>query len=122
MAAFLQGVTMKKSLILVAALVLTPLTATARDDHGGHGDHREKSAIDTPLVSASGYVRAIDAESKKLTIEHDPIPDLNWPSMTMRFAYENDAAVRGIKTGDKVKFDFVQEGRTSLLKTIEKTK
>ncbi|MDR2152864.1 MAG: copper-binding protein [Helicobacteraceae bacterium] len=115
---------MKKSLILVAALTLAPLCFgydRGEHSHGGRSEgHTEAS--EAQLVSATGYVRAIDAESKKLTIEHDPIPDLNWPSMTMRFAYENEGAIKGIKSGDRVKFNFVQQGRVSLLKTIEKAR
>jgi Cu/Ag efflux protein CusF len=37
----------------------------------------------------------------------------------MRFAYDGDEAIKGIKAGDKVKFNFVQEGRVSLIKSIE---
>ncbi|MDR2638802.1 MAG: copper-binding protein [Helicobacteraceae bacterium] len=112
--------TMKKSLILAAALALAPLAFSA--DHHHNEAPLDKTAIASETIAATGFVRLVDSESKKLTIEHDPIPSLNWPQMTMRFTYDGEQAIKGIKTGDKVKFDFVQEGRVSLIKHIEKVK
>ncbi|MDR1452329.1 MAG: copper-binding protein [Helicobacteraceae bacterium] len=102
---------MKTSLIFAAALALAPLSFAS--------DHRDHRGADAPTpIATTGYVRAIDADGKRLTIEHDAIPALNWPSMTMRFAYENDETIQDITAGSKVKFDFIQKGRVSLIQNI----
>lgn len=57
------------------------------------------------MASAEGTVTAIDNEAGTITIEHGPVPAVDWPAMTM--AFEADAASRqGIAVGDEVTFDF----------------
>ncbi|MGG7377637.1 copper-binding protein, partial [Escherichia coli] len=38
----------------------------------------------------------------------------NWPEMTMRFTITPQTKMSEIKTGDKVAFNFVQQGNLSL--------
>lgn len=56
--------------------------------------------------SVNGEVRKIDAAAGKITLKHGPIPSLEMDEpMTMVFHMQNAAALKGLKTGDKVKFD-----------------
>jgi len=68
---------------------------------------------------SSWVVKGIDLESKKITIHHDPIAAVNWPEMTMRFTITPQTKMSEIKTGDKVAFNFVQQGNLSLLQDIK---
>ncbi|EPV9031969.1 Cu(+)/Ag(+) efflux RND transporter periplasmic metallochaperone CusF, partial [Shigella flexneri] len=54
-----------------------------------------------------------------ITIHHDPIAAVNWPEMTMRFTITPQTKMSEIKTGDKVAFNFVQQGNLSLLQDIK---
>lgn len=56
--------------------------------------------------TASGTINAIEA--RKITLQHGPVPALDWPAMTMAFATEGPAQVRGFKRGDRVTFTFTQ--------------
>lgn len=56
--------------------------------------------------SAIGTITAITARS--VTVRHGPVPALEWPAMTMTFATEGPAPLRGFKRGDRVRFSFVQ--------------
>ncbi|MSK55259.1 Cu(+)/Ag(+) efflux RND transporter periplasmic metallochaperone CusF, partial [Escherichia coli] len=49
----------------------------------------------------------------------DPITAVNWPEMTMRFTITPQTKMSEIKTGDKVAFNFVQQGNLSLLQDIK---
>ena len=49
----------------------------------------------------------------------DPIAAVNWPEMTMRFTITPQTKMSEIKTGDKVAFNFVQQGNLSLLQDIK---
>lgn len=55
--------------------------------------------------SINGTVKKIDAEQGKLTIDHGPIKNLDMDSMTMVFRAGDPAMLKGLKAGDKIKFD-----------------
>lgn len=56
-------------------------------------------------ASAEGTVTAIDAKAGTITIEHGPVPEIEWPAMTM--AFEADEQQRNeVAVGDRVSFNF----------------
>lgn len=77
---------MKKH-ILVAAITLVALASAAQ------------------AQSISGTVKKIDDAQGKLTIDHGPIKNLDMDSMTMVFRASDPAMLKGLKAGDKIKFD-----------------
>jgi Cu(I)/Ag(I) efflux system protein CusF len=70
-------------------------------------------------VFSKGVIKAIDLESKKVTIEHEAIKALSWPAMTMRFSFEDANLIKNLTSGNSVEFSFVQQGAVSLLKSIK---
>ena len=71
------------------------------------------------MASAEGTVTAIDEEAGTITIEHGPVPAVDWPAMTMSF--EADAASRqGIAVGDEVSFAFQMSDAGSQITSISK--
>lgn len=80
------------------------------------------AAADTKqaAVSGTGVVEQVKAEQGKIKINHEPIPALDWPSMSMYFRVKDKAVLEGIATGDKVQFD-LEKGKTGLeITRIEK--
>lgn len=65
-----------------------------------------------PLSSAvhtgTGVITRVDAKTGELEMEHDPIPSLDWPGMTMGFDVRDKGILQGLKAGDKVEFDLVK--------------
>ncbi|MCT9842769.1 copper-binding protein [Leclercia adecarboxylata ATCC 23216 = NBRC 102595] len=55
-----------------------------------------------------GVIRAIDAQA--LVIQHDPIPALKWPAMTMPFAFSADVDLSAVKPGQPVTFTLERAG------------
>ena len=53
---------------------------------------------------ASGEVKKIDREAKKVTIKHGPIENLNMPPMTMVFRVKDAAMLDGLAPGTLVRF------------------
>jgi Cu(I)/Ag(I) efflux system protein CusF len=51
-----------------------------------------------------GEVRRIDAESRKVTLRHGDIRNLDMPGMTMVFRVQDGIALDNVKVGDKVRF------------------
>jgi len=58
---------------------------------------------------ARGTVRAVDLGDARINIEHEPIASLNWPAMTMDFPVRDRSLLTGLKPGQAVEFEIVQQ-------------
>ncbi len=65
---------------------------------------------------ATGKVTAIDAAG--VTLAHSPVPQLNWPEMTMAFGWGDLA--HDVAVGDEVTFSFRKGGAGYVLTSIQK--
>lgn len=65
-----------------------------------------------------GEVASLAADS--VTINHEPVPALGWPSMTMSFKAPDAAMIAGLSTGAPVQFSFRQEGGQYVLTEINR--
>ncbi|THD57700.1 MAG: copper-binding protein [Phenylobacterium sp.] len=52
-----------------------------------------------------GVVTEINAEEAVVTLRHEPIPALGWPSMVMPFHLASPDLLKGLKVGQRVAFD-----------------
>ena len=86
------------------------------------------SVVTGPFASAqsqgkahkgTGVVKSVDAQKGTVTLAHGPIKSLDWPSMTMRFSAKDKKMLEAIKPGDKVEFEFVQEGSKNAITSIK---
>jgi Cu(I)/Ag(I) efflux system membrane fusion protein len=59
----------------------------------------------TGVASGEGSVIEIDVASNRITLDHDPIPALKWSRMEMEFGIAPGALPKGLKPGDRVRFD-----------------
>ena len=55
-----------------------------------------------PLVAAT--VTKVDISAGKITLDHQKIPNLDMPAMTMVFKASDPALLTAVKAGDRVKF------------------
>ena len=51
-----------------------------------------------------GEIRKVDKDTKKITIKHGEIKNLDMPGMTMLFQVKDPAMLDRVKAGDKIKF------------------
>jgi Cu/Ag efflux protein CusF len=78
------------------------------------------AAPNLPLVS--GTVEKVDAAQGKVTIDHGPIPNLDMDAMTMVFRTQDPAVLKGVKAGDRIRFQADRvNGQISVVK-IQKGK
>lgn len=63
------------------------------------------AAAPQKMPHGTGKVIAIDAAAKEITLAHDPIPEIGWPSMTMGFKVNNATQLQQLHVGDAVAFD-----------------
>ena len=80
------------SFAALAQSASAPLGETKMDKPAAPGDMTE------------GEVRKVDKDTKKITIKHGEIKNLDMPGMTMLFQVRDPAMLDMVKAGDKVKF------------------
>ena len=66
---------------------------------------------------ATGVVTKMDKD--KVTIRHEPVASLNWPTMTMAFAVKDKALMDKMKKDQKVEFEFVQQGKDYVVTSVK---
>lgn len=69
-----------------------------------------------------GTVRSMDMQRGRVTIAHGPIPAMNWPAMTMTFAARDPAMLRGLRSGERVRFALqpTAQGGSFVIERIER--
>ncbi|WP_422002041.1 copper-binding protein [Reyranella sp.] len=73
--------------------------------------------VDEPL--ARGRVVAVDREARRLTLEYRPVPELFLYGGTRVFAVADDASLKGLGPGDKVRFEVERSGRDYTIRRLE---
>jgi len=89
-------------------------TAAMSSGGAGSGAVQNQSAT----YEAVGTIQTIAANS--VTLSHGPVPALEWPAMTMAFATDGPAQLRGLARGDSVAFTFEQAGTGPRIVSIRK--
>ena len=68
---------------------------------------------------ATGVVTRVDAAKNRVTIKHEPVATLNWPTMTMGFAVKDKALMQKLTKDKKVEFEFTQEGKEFVVTAVK---
>lgn len=71
------------------------------------------------LPWATAEVRRIDPSANKVALKHAEIKNLDMPPMSMVFQVKNPAQLQGLKVGQKVRFQAVQENGAYWVVQIE---
>ncbi|MGX1742431.1 copper-binding protein [Bosea sp. NPDC055353] len=79
-------------------------------------------ALPAAAQSVNGTVTKVDASQGKLTINHGPIKNLDMEGMTMVFRAGDPAMLKGLKSGDKIKFDADRVNGQITVTKLQKTK
>lgn len=70
------------------------------------------AAASAPPAEAEYRARGVvvDIEADSLTLDHEPVPALKWPAMTMPFMLADKKLAAGLKKSQVVDFSFVKRG------------
>ena len=77
------------------------------------------AAVEKPVL-ATGRIVAIDAEKRKITLDHAPIAEIGWSAMTMRFEAADGVDLTGLSAGDAVAFELESPTAPRRIVKIEK--
>jgi len=72
----------------------------------------------TKTAAGTGTVTAMDTAKRKVTLDHGPIPDINWPAMKMEFPVAPSVDLSKVKTGDQVRFTLSGSGNSYTVQSI----
>ena len=97
---------------LAALLALAATGATAADTPAGGHDHDHGAASAGPSSGppaaaaelSEGEIRKIDLDTKRLTIKHGPLKNLDMAGMTMVFQIKDPAQLEKLQAGEKIRF------------------
>lgn len=113
---------MKAVLFATLSVVFSAGLQAAEHQHENMNMDMTNDSAAEQVFQGTGVVKSVDYDTKKVTIDHEAIPAIGWPAMTMRFTFtEASDSIRNLKPGSHVNFSFVQQGNISLLKSIEET-
>jgi Cu(I)/Ag(I) efflux system periplasmic protein CusF len=99
-------------LILSASMAIAASTDHSKMNHGtmNHdtmkSDKSHSATMEKKHTEAmgEGVIHSVSKLNKMVNLTHAPIPELNWPKMTMDLAVSKDVDLNAIKVGEKVKF------------------
>jgi Cu(I)/Ag(I) efflux system protein CusF len=74
---------------------------------------------ESKMGKGTGTVNAIDKAAGKITINHGPIPEVDWPAMTMAFTARPEL-LDSVEVGDEVAFDVTVKGNAGEVTAITK--
>ena len=101
---------------VIAALAASPTTVL------GVSHTADAKPAPASASMTEGEVRKVDKDTKKLTIKHGPIQNLDMPGMTMVFQVKDVRVLDQVKTGDKIKFAAEKTGGAYVVTHIEAVK
>lgn len=107
----------------LVTVFVAPLALAACDGRESTADVEDMPmAEDKPMIqsaSAEGVVTAVDREASTITIDHGPVPAVDWPAMTMAFKADEELHDK-VVAGDEVAFDFEMSEAGSRITSISK--
>jgi Cu/Ag efflux protein CusF len=87
------------------------MSGTKKDMPAMKGEARKTAA-------GTGTVTAVNTANRKVTLDHGPIPDINWPAMKMEFSVAPSVDLSKVKTGDQVRFTLSGSGNSYTVQSI----
>ncbi|HAT1821742.1 TPA: efflux RND transporter periplasmic adaptor subunit [Legionella pneumophila] len=78
------------------------------------------TASSDKIIEAFGTIKEVNPVKHSLTIQHDPIPTLNWPAMEMNFSVSQEITLDTLKTGDSLQFNLEKKNNQFIITKIKK--
>ncbi|WP_223651401.1 copper-binding protein [Halopseudomonas nanhaiensis] len=82
-----------------------------------HGENHDEASAQP--ITTTGTVKKIHPDKGMLTIAHAPVPELEWPAMTMRFNATAEH-IDQVQEGDEIRFEFTSKGMNNSVISITK--
>jgi Cu(I)/Ag(I) efflux system periplasmic protein CusF len=90
-----------------------------KDQKGMDMKKEKKKSTSGKVHKGTGKVTKVDPAANSVTIAHEPVSTMNWPAMTMTFKAKDKALLEKMKQGEKVDFEFIQQGKDYILTAVK---
>lgn len=108
--------------IALTTMLAVPLALSACDS-GADGSDAESPPMASDsgmrMARAEGTVTAVDDAAGTITIDHGPVPAVDWPAMTMAFDADEELR-RQVTVGDEIAFDFGMSDSGNRITSIDR--
>jgi Cu/Ag efflux protein CusF len=106
-------------LIAMAAAILGAGEVNAQGTAPGMNNMPGMGATQQAKTAAGvGTVIAVDPADRKVTLDHGPMPEINWPAMKMEFTTAPSVDLSKVKPGDKVRFMLSGSGNSYIVQSV----
>jgi Cu(I)/Ag(I) efflux system protein CusF len=102
-------------LAILAAAIAHGTAPAASEGHERDGTAQAARQPAGATHKAIGVVKKADPQAGSVTLVHEPVKSLNWPSMTMAFKVKDPALFEKLAAERRIEFEFVQEGNAYVL-------
>jgi Cu(I)/Ag(I) efflux system periplasmic protein CusF len=113
---------MKHLLAISAAAVLAAVSSSAvaqSDSMKGMDMKMEQKPASAKVHKGTGKVTKVDPAGGSVTIAHEAVSTMNWSAMTMTFKAKDKKLLENVKQGDKVDFEFIQQGKDYVVTAVK---
>ena len=104
-----------------AAFVAAGAFAQQKMDDMKGMDMGKKPTVDAKRAAhtTKATVKKANKKAGTVTLAHEPVPSLNWPSMTMKFKVKDKTLWNKLGDGKKVDVEFVKEGNDYVVTKVK---
>ena len=104
--------------LFLAAFAGGGLAQSGHDSHHKMEQPAKQAKSAGQTHKAIGVVKAVNADKGTVTIAHEPVESLRWPSMTMGFKAKDKKMLEPLKPGAKIDFEFQQQGKDYVITRV----
>ena len=105
----------------IGALSAVAFVADAQNKPAGTADKKAAASAATGDM-VDGEVRKVDKDTRKITLKHGDIKNLDMPGMTMVFQVKDPGMLDQLKEGDKVRFKAEKAGGSIVVTELQVSK
>jgi Cu/Ag efflux protein CusF len=106
--------------LLICLLAAGGPALAQSNEHSAH--HPAPTTVAAAEDMTEAEVRKVDKATKKITLKHGPIKNLDMPGMTMVFQVQDAALLDQVKAGDQVRFTVDKINGAYVVLSIEPVK
>lgn len=81
---------------------------------------RPAPAAAAEAIAGEGVITRIDVNAGAVALNHEPLPAINWPAMTMGFIVDDPALLQGLQVGDRVAFTIKSAHEATTITALRK--
>jgi Cu(I)/Ag(I) efflux system periplasmic protein CusF len=96
---------------LAAVMIAFAGATLAQSGHDHKMEQKPAKKADAQTHTVAGTVKSVNADKGTVTIDHDAVPSMKWPRMTMAFKPQDKKLLQTLKPGQKIEFEFQQRGK-----------